>query len=376
MSVTETILIPPYGHTLAATLREVNANGIASRIELVPAAPFAGDLEFDTAANLLVAPGAWSTVNTVDSAVLDTNTSRKSYMYFEYNTTAARYWYGAVRTAPFAYQVATGDFDVYSAVRFGRLENYGTQVTILAQSTTNADDFVAIQYQHRGADGVFSELSGFIYSSTDNTVGSYGVWNPGTHESVGARLYVRMKRAGNVFTFFGSLDGKNWTQVGTVTRNDFSTGTNLGLTMSQEGSTHICSGSADFLRNWPPYVTTSPVSTLVSDSGISGSIWTPSTFVALENPPLDPFGVQTTIGLGTLKYRIAAGESNPPTLSGAALTEAQVQALSPITGRYLNIEVTFISANGYELASWAGAKINRTIPHFLLVHPGMAGMRG
>ncbi len=352
MASSQTIMIPPYGHSLAGTLREIKANAIASRIELSPATPFSGDPEFDS-----TSLSAWTQANGTNATTVDANTTRLGWLYIELNANVCNNFQTTL-TAPFVYQVVAGDFDVYTSVALGSLTNFDG-VYLLCQNAAVANDWLRV-----GAGDSTTPVIQFnsCLTGTGSTIGS--VTNPAKKfDLYGGRLWVRMKRATNTFTGFYSYDGFNWTTFGSVTRADFSGhSSNIGISVENGGSTSNTGvGAADFLRTWPPYDTTSPVSTLVVDSGAAGTTWTPSTFSSLENPPLDPFGVQTTIGYGTLKYRIAAGETNPPTLSGSALSEAGVQALSAITGRYLKIEVTYISADGYEMASWAGAKIQQSI---------------
>ncbi len=352
MGATETILIPPYGHTLAGTLRAINANAIASRIELAPQSPFAGDPEFDSSSL-----AAWTTLNGANADTLDANTV-KSRLRINLNATNSD-WYDGVRTGPFLYQVISGNFDVYTKVEIGTHADYHS-VRIHAQSTSDARDWISVGIL---AQSVAPQVR-LIYESTVNDATTLGVDTAAAANTrtTGGAVYFRLKRTSNDFAGYVSYDGVNWTTLTTVTRADFSSDARLGACCGTGGSTaNSLEVAWDFLRSWPPYVTTSPVSTLVLDSGANGTTWTPSTFAALENPPLDPFGIQDTIGRGTLKYRLAASDTNPPTLAGGTLTEAQVQALAVITGRYLHIEVTYISANGYELAAFAGAKIQRTI---------------
>lgn len=371
MGATETILIPPYGHTLAGTLREIAANGIASRIELKPQSPFAGDPEFDSS-DL----SAWTRTNSANADTFDANTTRKGRLYIEGKGSSGG-------SGPiWAHQTISGDFDVYCACGWGQLKSdgvYNLQLGIRAESTSRSDDYVLLRVTWAPFAGVaqFDLLS--VNDGASTSVGAGTNWFDANQQTAGGFVWIRLKRSGNQFTGYYSHDGKNWTTMGGagVARADFSSDQKLGWGFSYHENQNTEAITCDFLRTWPPYVTTSPVSTVVLDSGAAGTVWTPSTFAALENPPLDPFGIQGTIGTGTLKYRLAASDTNPPTLSGSALTEAQVQALSALTGRYLHVEVTYISANGYELASFAGAKIQRTIQTPPRVHPSMTGgMRG
>ena len=370
MSVTETILIPPYGHTLAATLREINANGIASRIELKPQTVFAGNTEWDS-----TDLSAWTQTNSANADVIDANTTRPGRLHVNLNATAVE-WINGDRSAVFVNQSFSGDFDIYTDADVGNMVG-NHFIGFVAQSSTVATTWerLILLCVPTLSDTYFVFRDRCI-ADARTTVGGFG--NEVNTPFFGAKVWLRLVRIGtNMTCYYSTNAGFTWNACGaSFDQSTFPSALKVGIVVGNANTANKCVASVGPIRNWKPYVTTSPVAALVLDSGVPGAIWTPSTFAALENPPTDPFGIQSILGYGTFKYRLAAGESNPPTLSGAALTEAQVQALSPITGRYLNIEVTFISANGYELASWAGAKINRTIPHFLLVHPGMAGMRG
>ena len=368
MAVTETILVPAYGHTLAGTLREINANSIASRIELSPSSPWTNG-EFDS-----TDLSELTQQNAANADFINANTTRKGHLVINNNASDTRHIHGLAGYpgAPFVYKAKTGDFDVYTRISHGDFRGShhpGIACQDAAETTTKIVEFYIF-------DNGFNDHRGdlFDYIGGDSFANAMAA----NREVFGGFVWIRLKRVTDTFTGYYSVDGGvTWIEpVAAKTLSGISaTNQKLGLYSGSYNTANTLQASFDFFRNWPPYVTTSPVSTLVLDSGAAGTVWTPSTFAALENAPLDPFGIQDTIGYGTLKYRIAASETNPPTLSGATLTEASVQALAAITGRYLKIEVTFISANGYELASFAGAKIQRTIqrPAGRALGRGLAG---
>ena len=345
--VTETILLAPWQiTTLAAGIRAINANGIASRLELKPQSTFAGDPEFDS-----TSLSDWTQANSANADTIDANTTRKSNLYINLNATNSQ----RPNNSPFVYQVKSGDFDVYTRVRQGDLLSFH-HAAISAQDTATATRFMYVYLYHNGVNSIRADL--FDSVNGDNTVAVA----TDTMFLGSGDVCLRLARVGNTFTGYYSLDGKTWTSIASRTNASFSSGANLGLSAQNYNTSNRMACAFDFIRTWPPYLTTSPVASGVIDSGFRGTVWTPSTFAALENPYSNDAGLQAQIGYGTLKYRMAAGETDPPTLSGSANTEAQIQALAAITGRYLNVEVTLISANGYELPVFAGAKLNRTLP--------------
>lgn len=344
MGATETILIPPYGHTLAGTLREILANTIASRIELKPQSLWTNG-EFDSSDLSQLTQTNASAADTIDA-----NTTVKGHLYINNNATNAQ----RPNTAPWVNLGASGDFNVYTRIQFSGFKEY--HHAWIGQYTDSSNfAYVYLYWSSAGGGVLIADMFLEGVSETPLTIAANTMLIAGP-------LLLRLERVSNTFTgYYSTNHGLTWITIGSGTDAGITSGSPLGIGSSSFNTLNVLASAFDFFRNWPPYVTTSPVSTLVLDSGAAGTTWTPSTFVALENPYATDGGVVATLGLGTLKYRLAAGESNPPTLSGSALTEAQVQALSPITGRYLKIEVTFISANGYELAAFAGAKIQRTI---------------
>lgn len=363
MGLTETaFFISPAGRTNAATIRQILANTYASRIELKPQTPFSDvDCEFETTYTEMIAgtKGNWLTANTANATTIDSHSTYKSGLAITGNANSTN-WNGSTVSGPFVYEALSGTFDVMIPLCFGDWRPNNGQ-GIVAQSTSASTSYVYIKaYMASSQTFTLEFRSTTTGTNTSTTTVNLAAKLPGN----GYQYLVALKRAAsNVFSSFYSTDfGKTWTQIGTnQTRNDFSSDQNLGMTTITANTNNTSIGIFDWFRNRFPYDTTSPVSTLVIDSGAPGTIWTPSTFQSWDSPYFDDFGMRATAGYGSIKHRMSAGESNPPSLAGSALTEAGVQALSPITGRYLQHEATLISANGYELASWAGATMNRTL---------------
>lgn len=365
MAITRNFFIPADGHSLAATLREItDAGGAGVRVELKPQSPFAGDPEFDS-----TDLSAWTQVNGANADAINAHTTVLGHLYINANATNSN-WNGATRTGPFVHQTLIGDFDVYTRVYYGRTVD-AHKVSLLAQSTSDDTDWIT---------GYLFDSAGVLTQNVRSTVNdassdSGNVATAGLFDK-GGFVYLRLVRAGNNFSGYRSFDGKTWTQIGsTVARADFSSDAKVGIMNAPINTSNVFASANDFMRTWPPYVTTSPVGSVVIDSGVSGTTWDMSTFDALINM-YQEYNPQVQIGFGTLKYKYGAGESDPPSLNGSYLTEAQMQAEADPVGRYFKLEVQYISANGYEQASFNGATIDGAF-RSLLTHPSMVGgMRG
>ena len=366
MAVTRNFFIPADGHSLAATLREItDAGGAGVRVELKPQTPFAGDPEFDSS-DL----SAWTQANSANADAINADT-KKSHLQIDSNATSTN-WSDATRSGPFVHQTLSGDFDVYTRVQLGDIrDNHG--VYLLAQSTSDATDWICVFMLVSGGVGVAHTL--LVFRSTVNSAtASQTVVNVSADQyTFAGNVYFRMKRASNDFSTYYSFNGSSWTQIGaTTTRSDFSSDQKLGGAAITANTANACVVAFDFLRTWPPYVTTSPVGSVVIDSGVNGTTWDMSTFDALVNM-YQEYNPQSQIGFGTLKFKYGALDTNPPSLNGSYLTETQMQAETDPVGRYFKLEVQYISANGYEQASFNGATIDAS---FAMAGAGRGVMRG
>jgi hypothetical protein len=107
----------------------------------------------------------------------------------------------------FNYQTRTGDFDVRVRVQSLELVDVWAMAGLMArQSLATNSPFTAIM-----ATPSISGISFFSRVSTNTTTisGSFPVNYPWT--------WLRLKRTGNLFAGYASLDGMTWTQIGTVT---------------------------------------------------------------------------------------------------------------------------------------------------------------
>jgi hypothetical protein len=275
--------IPPYGHSLAATLREITEEGgVAVRVELKPQSPFSGDPEFDS-----TDLSAWTQTNSANADAINAHTGRKSKLLIDTNATSCS-WSNATRTGPFVHQTVSGDFDIYTRINLGNLDTLANgpnrQIGLLAQSTSDARDWFAVRLLLiRNSTASYFD----IISTADDVTTASGATGDGfpANQFILGDVFLRLKRSGNNFSAFYSFDGNNWTQIGADTaRADFSADQKLGAAVIAHADVQNTAVYAwDFLRTWPPYVTTSPVGSVVLDSGFAGTAWDMSTFNALVN---------------------------------------------------------------------------------------------
>ena len=108
----------------------------------------------------------------------------------------------------FAYQLQTGNFDISVCLAGLGLSDPWAQAGLMTRASLAAGSPFAAALATPGMNGVFfadrAATGGLTVSS-----GSFPANYPNT--------WLRLSRVGNVFTGFGSYDGINWTQLGTVT---------------------------------------------------------------------------------------------------------------------------------------------------------------
>jgi hypothetical protein len=362
MSFTVKQFFPADGHTLDSGLREiVDASGVGVRVELAPQSPFSGDPEFDTDKDFLTTPSPWTVANGSNADVIAANSTEKSQLTINGNATSTA-WYSSTASGPFVYQVISGDFDIWAKIRFGAGVDYH-RAGLFAQSTSDAQDWEASRLLTNASGlGTNSCITSSEATTVNNSTTEVFANLPANSQAVGGGVLVRLRRTGNDFYKYLSFDGgANWTQIGsTRTRADFSSGANVGIAVDWQNTSNTFQLGADFLRSWPPYLTTSPTSYLILDSGIDGTSWDMSTFIALENE-FKEYSPQSQIGFGTLKYKYGAGNSSPPSLNASWLTKAQMASESDVTGRYFKLAVQYISATGAEMPSFNGASIDAVV---------------
>lgn len=141
------------------------------------------------------------------------------------------------------WQTVTGNFDV--AVRLGSLSlsSLWANAGLMARATLDPGSAFAAALATPGMAGSFFE-SRSSANATAATAGSFPVNFPNT--------WLRLKRAGNVFTGYASYDGAGWSQLGSATLTAPST-LYLGLTTASAGTNAT---AADFIGYTNTAITT------------------------------------------------------------------------------------------------------------------------
>lgn len=106
------------------------------------------------------------------------------------------------------YQLQTGNFDVAVCVAGLSLSELWAQAGLMARASLDPGSPFAAALATPGINGDFF-VDRTITNGAASTAGSFPVNYP--------RTWLRLNRAGSVFTGFGSYDGTNWTQLGSAT---------------------------------------------------------------------------------------------------------------------------------------------------------------
>lgn len=342
---------PRLAWTLGATLRNIlDSNGNPVRIELLPRSPLTGNTEF-TDSSL----SDYTVANNTHLTTADANTTFKDHLYLQANTDNVQMESGS-HTCTRYYQTVTGDFDVYSRIRFG--DERGIQGVWLSAFATDVSNNWATQAMYVDGNSLLNIISRFIDEGFDTAVNTPLVApNPNVYN--GISLYIRLKRATNTFSTYYSFDGLNWTQQGSnKTLSSMTSDAQVGVGITTYNTSGTAVGFVDFIRTWPPYDAGDPTAHITLDSGKNGTIWTMSTFQDYLNE-YEEYAPYAQIGFGSLKYDYGASDSpGTQTLTGTYSTTSGMQGQSDPTGRYFELSVQFHSPNGYELAKFCGASID------------------
>jgi hypothetical protein len=125
------------------------------------------------------------------------------------NVTSAGYYVGSTSDQfNFEYQLQTGNFDVAVCLAGLSLSDLWAEAGLMARTSLDPASPFAATFGTPGVNGDYF-VNRTATNSTAVTSGIFPVNFPNT--------WLRLKRIGNVFTGFGSYDGTNWTQLGTVT---------------------------------------------------------------------------------------------------------------------------------------------------------------
>ena len=108
----------------------------------------------------------------------------------------------------FEYELQTGNFDVSVCVAGLGLSDLWAQAGLMARASLDASSPFAAALATPSLNGEFFNAR-LTTNGAASTSGSFPVNYPNT--------WLRLNRVGNVFTGFGSYDGTNWTQLGSVT---------------------------------------------------------------------------------------------------------------------------------------------------------------
>ncbi len=151
----------------------------------------------------------------------------------------------------FEYQLRAGNFDVTVCLGSLGLSDLWAQAGLMARASLDPGSPFAAALATPGMNGDF-----FAYRTATNgmaaTGGNFPVNYPNT--------WLRLNRAGNVFTGFGSYDGSNWTQLGAVTIA-MPSQIYLGLAVSSHNTNQLT--TAQFL-NYETTPTNAVVATIVN----------------------------------------------------------------------------------------------------------------
>jgi regulation of enolase protein 1 (concanavalin A-like superfamily) len=125
------------------------------------------------------------------------------------NVTSAGYAVGGISDQfNFEYQLRTGNFDVTVCVAGLSPSDLLAQAGLMARTSLDAASPFAAALATPGVNGDFFAAR-TVTNATATTAGNFPANYPNT--------WLRLNRVGNVFAGFGSYDGANWTQLGSVT---------------------------------------------------------------------------------------------------------------------------------------------------------------
>lgn len=129
----------------------------------------------------------------------------------------------------FAWASRSGDFDVQVRLADAAITDAYLHAGLMARSTLDTNSPFAAAFAASARIGSFfeSRASAGATASIPTPVGSFPANYP--------QAWLRLKRAGNVFTGYGSLDGKTWTQLGSATIS-MPTKIYLGLAVASENA--------------------------------------------------------------------------------------------------------------------------------------------
>ncbi|MEK6531253.1 MAG: hypothetical protein AABZ23_02025 [Deltaproteobacteria bacterium] len=160
----------------------------------------------------------WNAVNMAQAAGLDSNMTSAGFLNIDCGLSES-YWSASDFSAPFLYKSINGDFDIEAHIQ---------SITVLP---TSGYAVIAVRDPNAstGEDAVWMGVRADGYFYSRNIVNSV---NTALYSASGlsAEKFLRIKRAGAVFTFYSKSDiNGSWTQRASATRSDFSQSIQAGI---------------------------------------------------------------------------------------------------------------------------------------------------
>ncbi len=133
----------------------------------------------------------------------------------------------------YVYQTASGDCEVVARVASVQNTNVWAKAGVMIRESLNANSSHAMVVVTPGSGVSFQRRTSTGGSSSDTTTGG-----------LGAPYWVRLVRSGSTFTAYRSVDGSNWTTIGSQTISMSST-VYIGLAVTSHAGGTLCTATFD-----------------------------------------------------------------------------------------------------------------------------------
>ncbi|MBF0517939.1 MAG: hypothetical protein HQK97_12675, partial [Nitrospirae bacterium] len=153
----------------------------------------------------------WNLFNSIHAAIADANITYPNLLYIQ--ATGASNPTGASFNVPFVYQKIKGDFDVNTAMVSGIPNHHNYGFICRDPNASAGEDWLGLC--------TYYDDQTYSYNTANSNSSATGL--------SAVRIYLRIKRAGNVFTTFTSTDGNTWTQHQQYTRTDLAITVQVGM---------------------------------------------------------------------------------------------------------------------------------------------------
>lgn len=187
----------------------------------------------ETSATPAALPSPWSTSD-VGATGATGNASRSPSGVFTITGAGADIW-GSSDAFRYVYQTATGDCDITARVTGVSNTNVWAKAGVMIRETLATGSTHAMVVVTPGSGVAFQRRTATNGSSASTAV-----------SGITAPEWVRITRAGNVFTAYYSADGTNWTTMGSVTIT-MSTSVYIGLPVCSHVSGTLCTATIDYV---------------------------------------------------------------------------------------------------------------------------------